>query len=47
MTTKEIAERSLFEIPAGTRKFLWTLVVLGVGMFIIGLLMDGESRLRV
>lgn len=47
MTTKEIAERSLFEIPAGTRKFLWTLVALGVGMFIVGLLMDGESRLRV
>ncbi len=30
MTTKEIAERSLFEIPAGTRKFLWTIVALGV-----------------
>ena len=43
---KEIAQKSLFEIPVGWKSLLWAFVVLGIGMFAVGLMMDGDSVLR-
>ena len=44
---KEIAEKSLFEIPGGWKSLLWLLVLIGAGMFIAGLVTGGdESVLR-
>ena len=40
---KDIAEKSLFDIPGGWKTLLWILVLLGIGMFIAGLLTGGEE----
>ena len=40
---KEIAEKSLFQIPENLKRFLWVLVIIGVGMFIAGLTTGGED----
>ena len=40
---KEIAEKSLFKIPENLKRFLWVLVIIGVGMFIAGLTTGGED----
>ena len=40
---KDIAEKSLFQIPGNLKKFLWVLVVLGLGMFIVGLTIGGKD----
>ena len=40
---KEIAERSLFTIPENLKRFLWVLVIVGLGMFIAGLTTGGED----
>ena len=39
---KDIAEKSLFQIPENLKRFLWVLVIIGVGMFIAGLTIGGE-----
>ena len=44
---KEIAEKSLFEIPGSIKIVLWALILLGIGMFSWGLLhQDKENVLR-
>jgi len=44
---KEIAEKSLFEIPGSIKIVLWTLILLGIGIFSWGLLLqDKENVLR-
>ena len=44
---KEIAEKSLFEIPVNIKIVLWGFILLGIGMFCWGLLnQDKESVLR-
>ena len=40
---KEIAEKSLFKIPENLKRFLWVLVIVGLGMFIAGLTTGGED----
>ena len=40
---KDIAEKSLFQIPENLKRFLWVLVIIGVGMFIVGLTIGGED----
>ena len=40
---KEIAEKSLFNIPENLKRFLWALVIIGTGMFIAGLTTGGED----
>ena len=40
---KDIAEKSLFDIPGGWKTLLWILVLLGIGMFIGGLMTGGEE----
>ena len=40
---KDIAEKSLFQIPENLKRFLWVLVIIGVGMFIAGLTTGGED----
>ena len=40
---KEIAEKSLFNIPENLKRFLWALVIIGAGMFIAGLTTGGED----
>ena len=40
---KEIAEKSLFNIPENLKRFLWVLVIIGTGMFIAGLTTGGED----
>jgi len=40
---KEIAERSLFTIPENLKRLLWVLVIVGLGMFIIGLTTGGKD----
>ena len=40
---KEIAEKSLFEIPENLKRFLWVLVIVGLGMFIAGLTTGGKD----
>ena len=40
---KDIAEKSLFDIPGGWKTLLWILVLLGIGMFIAGLMTGGEE----
>ena len=40
---KEIAEKSLFKIPENLKRFLWVLIIIGVGMFIAGLTTGGED----
>ena len=40
---KEIAEKSLFKIPENLKRFLWVLVIVGLGMFIAGLTTGGEE----
>ena len=40
---KDIAEKSLFNIPGGLKTLLWILVLLGIGMFIAGLMTGGEE----
>ena len=40
---KDIAEKSLFQIPENLKRFLWLLVIIGVGMFIAGLTIGGED----
>ena len=42
---KEIAEKSLFEIPGSWKILLWIFVILGAGMFIAGLVMDDEESM--
>ena len=42
---KEIAEKSLFKIPENLKRFLWVLVIVGLGMFIAGLTTGGEDSL--
>ena len=44
---KEIAEKSLFEIPVNIKIVLWGFILLGISMFCWGLLkQDKESVLR-
>ena len=40
---KDIAEKSLFQIPENLKRFLWVLVIIGLGMFIVGLTIGGED----
>ena len=40
---KDIAEKSLFDIPGSWKTLLWILVFLGIGMFIAGLMTGGEE----
>ena len=40
---KDIAEKSLFQIPENLKRFLWVLVIIGVGMFIVGLTIGCED----
>ena len=40
---KDIAEKSLFQIPENLKRFLWVLVIIGVGMFIVGLTIGDED----
>ena len=40
---KDIAEKSLFDIPGSWKTLLWILVILGIGMFIAGLMTGGEE----
>ena len=42
---KEIAEKSLFKIPENLKRFLWVLVIVGLGMFIAGLTTGGKDSL--
>ena len=42
---KDIAEKSLFQIPENLKRFLWVLIIIGVGMFIAGLTIGGEDSL--
>ena len=42
---KEIAEKSLFQIPENLKRFLWVLIIIGVGMFVAGLTTGGEDSL--
>ena len=41
---KDIAEKSLFDIPGSWKTLLWILVILGIGMFIAGLMTGDEER---
>ena len=40
---KDIAEKSLFQIPENLKRFLWVLVIIGVGIFIVGLTIEDED----
>ena len=40
---KDIAEKSLFQIPENLKRFLWVLIIIGVGMFVAGLTTGGED----
>ena len=42
---KDIAEKSLFQIPENLKRFLWVLVIIGLGMFIAGLTTGGEDSI--
>jgi hypothetical protein len=44
---KEIAEKSLFEIPKGIRTLLWVFIVAGVAMFLFGQTGDKDALTRV
>ncbi len=44
---KDIAEKSLFIIPEKIKRLLWAFIILGIGMFIAGLMTCGkDSELR-
>ena len=40
---KDIAEKSLFIIPDKIKRLLWAFIILGIGMFIAGLMTGGED----
>ncbi|HBJ46567.1 MAG TPA: molybdopterin oxidoreductase, partial [Deltaproteobacteria bacterium] len=40
---KDIAEKSLFIIPEKIKRLLWAFIILGIGMFIAGLMTGGED----
>ena len=40
---KDIAEKSLFIIPEKIKWLLWAFIILGIGMFIAGLMTGGED----
>ena len=40
---KDIAEKSLFIIPEKIKRLLWSFIILGIGMFIAGLMTGGED----
>tara|TARA_B100000700_G_C14995399_1_gene833529 strand:- start:150 stop:1430 length:1281 start_codon:yes stop_codon:yes gene_type:complete len=40
---KDIAEKSLFEIPLSFKSIFWVLILLGIGMFFTGLLFSEEE----
>ena len=40
---KDIAERSLFDIPGRWKTILWILVIIGLGMFFAGLIIGSEE----
>jgi len=45
---KDIAEKSLFIIPEKIKRLLWSFIILGIGMFIAGLMTGGkDSELRI
>lgn len=42
---KEIVQKSLFEIPKQIKMLLWVFIALGIGMFVIGLLLGDKEGL--